>query len=52
VLSGFRGGSITFVSRWNGEKGIVINTERVTEYGGAARRWHRQDLLRAFERGK
>jgi hypothetical protein len=24
----------------------------VTEYGGAARLWHRQDLLRAFESGK
>jgi hypothetical protein len=24
----------------------------VTEYGVAARLWHRQDLLRAFESGK
>ncbi|KAK1556170.1 hypothetical protein QYE76_016998, partial [Lolium multiflorum] len=34
-----------------GEKDdVFINTERVTEYGGAARLWHRrdQDLLRAF----
>ncbi|KAK1627494.1 hypothetical protein QYE76_001809 [Lolium multiflorum] len=38
----------------DGEKDVVfINTERVTEYGGAARSWHRdQDLLRAFARGK
>ena len=52
VLAGFRGGSTTSAARWNGEKDVVINTERVTEYGGAARLWHRQDLLRAFESGK
>ena len=52
VLSGFRGGSTTSAARCNGEKDVVINTERVTEYGGAARLWHRQDLLRAFESGK
>ncbi|KAK1617800.1 hypothetical protein QYE76_023317 [Lolium multiflorum] len=55
VLPGFRGGSTTSAARWNGEKDVVfINTERVTEYGGAARLWHRQDqdLLRAFASGK
>ena len=53
VLSGFQGGSTTSADRWNGEKDVIfINTERVTEYGGAARLWHRQDLLRAFESGK
>ena len=44
--------STTSAARWNGEKDVVINTERVTECGGAARLWHRQDLLRAFENGK
>ncbi len=52
VLPGFRGGSTTSAARWNGEEDVVINTERVTEYGGAARSWHRQDLLRAFASGK
>ena len=52
VLSGFRGGSTTSAARWNGEKDVVINTERVSEYGGAARLWHRQDLLRAFKSDK
>ena len=48
-----QGGATTSAARWNGEKDVVfINTERVTEYGGAARLWHRQDLLRAFESGK
>ncbi|KAK1660255.1 hypothetical protein QYE76_048414 [Lolium multiflorum] len=54
VLPGFRGGSTTSAARWNGEDVVFINTERVTEYGGAARLWHRQDqdLLRAFASGK
>src|SRR5215213_5156990 len=55
VLPGFRGGSTTSAARWNGEEDVVfINTVRVTEYGGAARLWHRQDqdLLRAFASGK
>ena len=52
VLPGFRGGSATSAARWNGEKDVFINTERVTEYGGAARLWHHQDLLRAFSSGK
>ena len=52
VLAGFQGGSTTSAARWNGEKDVVINTVRVTECGGAARLWHRQDLLRAFESGK
>ncbi|KAK1605211.1 hypothetical protein QYE76_028884 [Lolium multiflorum] len=53
VLAGFRGGSTTSAARWNGEEDVVfINTVRVTEYGGAARLWHRQDLLRAFASGK
>ncbi|KAK1652255.1 hypothetical protein QYE76_070060 [Lolium multiflorum] len=30
-LPGFRGGSTTSAARWNGEKDVVINTERVTE---------------------
>ena len=49
-----QGGATTSAARWNGEKDVVfINTERVTEYGGAARSWHRdQDLLRAFASGK
>ena len=49
-----QGGATTSAARWNGEKDVVfINTERVTEYGGAARLWHRdQDLLRAFASGK
>ncbi|KAK1679696.1 hypothetical protein QYE76_040544 [Lolium multiflorum] len=37
VLPGFRGGSTTSAARWNEEKDVFINTERVTEYGGAAR---------------
>ncbi|KAK1612641.1 hypothetical protein QYE76_036314, partial [Lolium multiflorum] len=49
-----QGGATTSAARWNGEKDVVfINTERVTEYGGAARLWHRdQDLLCAFASGK
>ena len=53
VLPGFRGGSTTSAARWNGEEDVIfINTVCVTEYGGAARLWHRQDLLRAFASGK
>ena len=53
VLAGFRGGSTTSAARWNGEEDVVfINTVRVTEYGGAARLWHRQVLLRAFASGQ
>ncbi|KAK1663455.1 hypothetical protein QYE76_051614 [Lolium multiflorum] len=49
-----QGGATTSAAHWNGEKDVIfINTERVTEYGGAARSWHRdQDLLRAFASGK
>jgi hypothetical protein len=52
VLSGFRRGSTTSAAGWNGKKDVIINTERVTEYGGAARLWHREDLLCAFASGK
>ena len=53
MLAGFRGGSTTSAARWNGEEDVVfINTVRVTEYGGAARLWHRQVLLRAFASGQ
>ena len=37
MLPGFRGGSTISAARWNEEEDVVINTERVTEYGGAAR---------------
>ncbi|KAK1679372.1 hypothetical protein QYE76_040220 [Lolium multiflorum] len=47
-------GATTSAARWNGEVDVdFINTERVTEYEGAARSWRRdQDLLRAFASGK